>query len=201
MKKNILIALLIAAPLLAAPPDGRRISITILTDDDDGRVEAYRRGDIIAGPAGAASIRDPQFHLLFIGSWNPSARDAVASQIAHVSMPDGVKPAAIAGSRDIGARATLNDLQIQEAIDSAMRDGTLPSRDPNTVYIVLLGPGVKSTLGAAHAGAEYDSYHSHFNAHETNVRYVVVPWNDDAAVMHDAAANSALRAVVNPDGN
>ena len=95
----------------------------------------------------------------------------------------------------------MNDLHIQAALDRAMSDGTLPMRDERVVDVVFLAPGVQSTLGGHRPQRDYDSYHSHFNAHDTDVRYVVVPFNQDAAMMKAAAAQSIVRAIINPDGD
>ena len=95
----------------------------------------------------------------------------------------------------------MNDLKIQATLDRAMNDGALPLRDERVVVVVFLAPDLMSTLGHHRPQRDYDSYHSHFNAHDTNVRYVVVPFNEDAATMKTAAAKSIVRAVVNPDGD
>jgi hypothetical protein len=115
-------------------------------------------------------------------------------------MPAGVSPAAITGSRDLAVPAgSINDLRIQSVLNRALSDGMLSSRDSNVIHIVFLAPGFVSTLGDSKPGADYDSYHSHVHVHDMNLRYVVVPWNDDAALLREAAARSTLRAVLNPD--
>lgn len=204
MRKTILMAigtLVLAAPLCAQADHPHRATRT-LTDNDDGQVEVWRRGDDIRMSAGAPAIRQPLLHILFVGSgWQPAMKEALTAHLRGTAMPDGVRPAAIAGTNELAAPVALNDLHVQSLIDRAMRDGTLASRDENVVYVVFLAHGVQSTLGANRAADDYDSYHSHFQGHDMNVRYVVVPWNEDPALVSEAAAKSMLRAVVNPDGN
>jgi hypothetical protein len=203
MKKMILLALsmiLIASAIFAQPERPRRAARRVLADDDDGRVEAWRRGDAVAEAAGENSIRQPLLQLIFAGAgWQSSARAEMTEALSRIAMPDGVKPAAIIGSSDLAVAESVNDLAIQSEIERAMRDGSLPARDENVIYVVLLAPRVRSTLGAFSPGADYDSYHSHLHMHETNVRYVVVPWHENAALHREAAMNSTVRAVLNPD--
>jgi len=205
MKRMILMAfsaVLLAAPISAQLEPSRRATRTILTDDDDGKVEVWRRGDAVAEKVGDSSIRQPLLQVIFAGSgWQQSVKDRAMDGLMRVTMPDGVRPAAIVGSRDLPASVALNDLGIQSILDRAMRDGSLSMRDANVIHIVLLAPNVRSTLGAFKPGTDYDSYHSHVHMHDTNVRYVVVPWNDDDAGLREAAAKSMLRAVLNPDGD
>ena len=204
MKKMTLClaALLLASPLAAQLERLRHVARTILVDDDDGRVEAWRRGDSSIADAGASTIRQPVFEVIFAGAgWDQHSRESLTRHLTGVPMPAGVQPASIAGSREYALADRVNDLQLQILIDRGMRDGSLPLRDANVVYIIFLSSTVRSSLGPSRAVQDYDSYYSHFNVHDTNVRYVVVPWNDDESVLREAAANSTLRAVVNPDGN
>ena len=74
------------------------------------------------------------------------------------------------------------------------------------IVFVIIGDGGKaivfpSTFGEKTAGTDYASYHSHFHSHDVNVRYVVVPFHEDANVMNQAAAASLIRAIINPDGD
>jgi hypothetical protein len=205
MKKMILMAigaLLLSIPVWAQAARAHRSGTIILTDDDDGKVEVWRRGAADRGveSGGTAAIRQPLFQIVFLGSpWTQTSKRDLLDHVGRMAMPDGVNPAAVTGGIEIAGGPVVNDLRIQSAIDRAMRDGSLPMREENVVYLVFLAPNLKSTLGANQAGKDYDSYHSHFHAHETNVRYVVVPWNDDAAALREATTRSALRAVLNPD--
>lgn len=166
MKRTILIfALLIATAAFAQHP--RKVA-RILVDDDDGRVEAYRLGDTIAtnGQAGL-----PVLHIVFAGNWTATARETVANDMrTH---------AVIGDLRDVAAPAKVNDLQIQRLLE--------PFADERAIYVVFLAPAIESTLGGSHAGADYDSYHSHFH----QVRYVVVPWR--ATSLREAAEGSIQR--------
>src|SRR5206468_187295 len=129
--------------------------------------------------------------------------DALSTSDAFVAMVDrGVKAAALpVTTRALAGGDTMNDLHVQKAIDRGIESGSLPSRDENTIYVVVLSPAITSTLGEKHAVSDYSSYHSHFQSHDVNVRYVVVPYDKDAKTMGDAAAASLLRAIVNPDGD
>jgi hypothetical protein len=202
MKRMIAVffgAVLFAPLLLAQPEHGRRASRTFLTDDDDGKVEAWRHGDGTSPIVTDATIRQPLLQVVFAGPWGEEAKAAILNGLGRIAMPSGVQPAAMIGSRDLPSEGAVNDLAIQSMLNRAMADGKLASRQENVIHIVFLARGVQSTLGASRAGADYDSYHSHLHIHDTNVRYVVVPWIDDPERLLGAAANSTLRAVLNPD--
>jgi len=177
-------------------------------DDDGGKVEIFRHGE--AGRTlefhGGAVVREPLVQLVFLGAqWRrpelAGLKETLRGHVERLAMPEGVRPAALVGDREIDGASSLNDLNIQSALDRALRDGALPLRDERVVYVVFLAPGVQSTLGDHHPQRDYDSYHSHFNAYDTDVRYVVVPFNQDAATMKAAAAQSTVRAIINPDGD
>jgi hypothetical protein len=177
-------------------------------DDDGGRVETWRRGDAERSVEfhGGAVVERPLLHLIFLGArWSDPAlaatKNALRAAVEGIGAPEtaGVQsPAALAGARELTGPASMNDLRIRVALERAMSDGVLPLRDENVIYIVFLAPGVSSTLGDHKPARDYDSYHSHFWAYDTNVRYVVVPWNKD---MGEAVRRSTLRAIVNPDGD
>jgi hypothetical protein len=204
--KKILVAVfstLVLAPLaLAQHEQAGRLTRRLLTDDDDGKVEVWRRGDVAPMSARDASIRQPLIQVIFAGSgWQQSTKDTILAELRQMPMPEGIRPAAIAGTIDVPSPASVNDLAIQSILNRGFGDGSLSSRGEGVIHIVFLAPGITSALGASKPGADYDSYHSHVHMHEMNVRYVVVPWSDDAMLLRDAASNSAMRAVLNPDND
>lgn len=177
-------------------------------DDDGGKVEIWRHGEAERTLEfhGGAVLQEPLVQVLFLGAqWKQadlaSAKHAVQSEIGRLALPEAIRPVTMVGNRDLDAPKAMNDLAIQASIDRAMRDGALPLRDERVVYVVFLAPGIRSTLGEHRPRHDYDSYHSHFNVHDTNVRYVVVPFNENTAAMTAAAAKSTMRAILNPDGD
>ena len=184
-------------------------------DDDGGRVDTWHRGEAERSLEfdGGAVIQQPLLHAVFLGArWSEPALAAAKSALQAAVVTAGGAPEALAargvrmppamaGVRDLPGQPSMNDLHVRIALENAMADGALSLRDENVVYVVFLAPGIKSSLGDHQPGRDYDSYHSHFHAHDTNVRYVVVPWNDDAAAMRAAMQHSTVRAIVNPDAD
>jgi hypothetical protein len=214
-------SLLVASALAADEPRAPKIlvekpGLVTTLDNDGGRVELYAREH----PArtleyhGGTVVREPLVELLFVGTsekaWDKSRAELVRQAVDHVSATEafqstherGVKTTALPiTTRSLAGRDTMNDLDVQSMIDRAIENGTLPSRNDDTIYVLYLSPGIASTLGERSAGSGYASYHSHFHSHDVNVRYVVVPFHQDATTMNDAAAASLIRAIVNPDGD
>ena len=210
-------ALIAASAAVAAPQQQARIleekkGLITALDDDGGRVELYHRGHAARELEfhGGAIVREPLVEVVFVGAWEKSraeelrrAVDGISASDAFASTHDrGVKAAALPiTTRSLAGTARMNDLGMQKLIDRAIESGSLPSRDENTIYILFVSRDIASTLGDKHPGADYASYHSHFHTHDVNVRYVVVPFDDDVKAMNDAAATSLIRAIVNPDGD
>lgn len=191
-----------------------RPGLRAVLDDDGGRVETYRRGEAARELElhGGAVIREPLAHVVFLGDWSSHAKQreellrrtaqlASARDFRQLDFAGIRQPLAFTGATDLAAGARINDLHVQAALAAALHDGRLAHRDENVVYVVFLAPATASTLGEQHAGQDYDSYHSHFNAEDVNVRYVVVPYRDDLDATVNAASKSLLRGIINPDGD
>jgi len=98
------------------------------------------------------------------------------------------------------SRAPIGDLAVQAKLAEMLKTGALPAPGANTVYVVFLAPGIQSTLGAGRAGVDYSAYHNLLHVAEGAIRYVVVPFNENAD-RHSAAASQALVSTVfNPTG-
>jgi hypothetical protein len=200
-----------AARVLAETP-----GLVTLFDDDGGRVEVFRHGAASRTLTfhGGAVIREPLVEIDFAGDWSAPAAAArkadLRQRVEQISASDAFQATAAYGvrtsgllisSRDVSASGKVNDLRIQAKIDAGMANGSLPMRDENVIHLLFLAPDLPSTLGEHVAVRDYHSYHSHFQAQDVNVRYVVVPYDADASRMSDAARQSLLRAIANPDGD
>jgi len=181
-------------------------------DNDGGRVELYARSHAARSVEfhGGAVVREPLVELLFVGTWDKSRAELLRQSADHISATDdfqatrerGVKATALPmTTRTLAGRDKMNDLDVQSMIDRAIENGSLPSRNDDTIYILFLSPSISSTLGEKAAVTDYASYHSHFHSHDVNVRYVVVPFHEDLNVMNQAATASLIRAIINPDGD
>jgi len=185
-------------------------------DNDGGRVELYARSHAARTVEfhGGAVVREPLVELLFVGTWDKSRAELLRQSADHIGGTDdfqstherGVKATAVpittrtlAGPQKTDGK--MNDLDVQSMIDRAIENGSLPSRNDDTIYVLFLSPSIASTLGEKAAGTDYASYHSHFHSHDVNVRYVVVPFHEDLNVMNQAATSSLIRALINPDGD
>jgi hypothetical protein len=215
---------LLVTPLMAAKEEPNRAArvlaetpgLITLADDDGGRVEVFRLGGVPRERSfhGGAVIREPMIEMIFLGDWTAPAAAARKSelerQVAQISTSESFQATARYGvrttglllsSRDLAASGKVNDLRIQAKLDAGMTDGSLPLRDENVVHLIFLAPALQSVLSASLAGRDYQSYHSHVQLQDINVRYVVIPYDQDLERMFNAAQQSFLRAVVNPDGD
>jgi hypothetical protein len=215
---------LLVTPLMAAKDEPNRAArvlaetpgLITLGDDDGGRVEVFRHGAAARELTfhGGAVVKEPVVLMIFLGDWTaPSAvkrKAELQRQAGQISTSPSFQAISAYGvrttglllsSRDIAASGSLNDLRVQAKLDAAMTDGSLPQRDENVIHLIFLAPGLQSVLSQSVGGRDYHSYHSHVQLQDVNVRYVVVPYDQDPGRMADAARQSFLRAVVNPDGD
>ena len=200
-----------AARVLAATP-----GLLTLGDDDGGRVEIFRHGQPSRALTyhGGEVVRDPSIQLVFLGDWSApsaSARKAELRQrVEQISSSDSFQSLAardvrttgmLVSTSDVEASGRLNDLRVQSRIDAAMTAGSLPLRDENAIHLIFLAPGLKSTLSNHAAGSDYSAYHSHVQIHDMNVRYAVIPFEENLDRQSAAARETLLRAILNPDGD
>jgi hypothetical protein len=90
------------------------------------------------------------------------------------------------------SKTPVNDLAIQRKLSEMLANQSIPAADPATVYVVFLGAGIKSTVGGHAGGVDYAAYHTSIHVNDAEVRYVVVPFNENA----ERQANTAARAIV-----
>lgn len=98
------------------------------------------------------------------------------------------------------SKGPVNDLTIQRKLVEMLGNHAIPPPAANTIYVIFLAPGVTSTLGASKAGIDYAAYHNLLHLDISEVRYVVVPYQENAD-RHDAAASQAfVNTAFNPTG-
>jgi hypothetical protein len=185
-------------------------------DDDGGLTEIVPADPSAWGtrPAGAAPVmKSVQQVSIFLGSnWvdqQVRSRQTVLLDLAEDrSNPGlaelrshGVKlvPAA-AKVEDFGdlSKSTVNDLTIQRKLVEMFANHVIPAPAANTIYVVFLAPGISSTLGTSKAGTDYWAYHNLLHADVGEVRYVVVPFHQDADRHNAVAAKAFTDTAFNP---
>lgn len=204
------------APILEAMPDG-----TTLRDDDDGLVEIVPLRDVTRPEAthhGGPVVTEAKVRVVFLGSaWRDEgtrsrqskAGEAVtalgkAGELARLARQGIVRLDLHGTSHDFldpvdGKR--ISDLDIQRRLDQLLSGRDLTGSEKDAVYLILLGPGLESTLGVSRSGRDFAAYHNYFHASSGLVRYAVVPYHADAAVWSAALRRSLTQTVVNPEGN
>jgi hypothetical protein len=94
----------------------------------------------------------------------------------------------------------VNDLTIQRKLADLLAGKAIPAPGPSTIYVIYLGPGINSTLGAHKAGVDYAAYHNYVHLDAGEVRYVVVPFDDKLDRHTAAAARAFADTALNPNG-
>ena len=181
-----------------------------VTNEDRGR--AY----IISGDASPLFtagnnnniIVEPQQNSIFLGrGWETSSvrsrESELANLLAHITDQAllaalderGLKnffAPTLSQERfdDVSGDRPISDLEIQRVLSGMIADNSVQRPNANTIYMVFLGPELRSSLGEMTPGKHYRAYRNAFNAAGTKIHYVVVPFEED----QNAAYQIALRA-------
>ena len=199
-----------AQPLNTAEP-------TMALDDDGGNVQIV--------PVDGAPRVDKQYHggavmpavqqvSVFLGSgwWDSEIRSresvlsnltaSISNHAAELREHNIAKLRALPLQEDFSdlSGAPINDLFIQASLLGLIQSNAVPAPTSATVYVVFLGPGIRSTLGGLKAGEGYAAYHNFVNFDVGEVRYVVVPFDKDSENQTAAAGRALAEAALNPNG-
>ena len=185
-------------------------------DDDGGLTEIVPVDPAVWGTRADAAVplmKSVQQVSIFLGaSWGDQqvrSRQTGLLDLAGIRSKPGVSelqnhsvevlPAApkVEDFSDL-SKSTINDLTVQRKLVEMLANHAIPAPAANTVYVVFLAPGITSTLGTSKAGTDYSAYHNLLHAEAGEVRYVVVPYHQDAG-RHSAVATPAFAdTVFNP---
>lgn len=197
--------------------NNRFAGTNFVSGDDDEQIQIVPVNLAAAGPKkyhGGAVMKSVGLVPIFLGKqWAENEVRARQTALVDVLTSDSavsselqsraIKPLPPSPSvddfSDLGA-ATVNDLTIQHKLVDLLQSKAIPAPGTDTVYVMYLAPGVNSSIGASKAGTDYLAYHNVVNLEEGEVRYVVVPYNQDAAIQRAAAARACSDAAMNPRG-
>lgn len=203
----------------AATPIDRPAEPNLLFDDDGGKVQ-FVPADLSASPGkkfhGGAVMKSVQQVSIFLGSgWadetvrsrqntledfgnssstNPHFAEAKAHNLKVLRAAPHTQDFS-----DLGAKP-LNDLDIQRKLNEMLQTKAIPAPGTSTVYVVFLGPEAASSLGGSRPGVDYAAYHNVVNLDAGEVRYVVVPFQQDAQRQAEAAVRAFVETGLNPNG-
>ena len=221
MKTRILCTLLLAglaAQTLtaqrAAKPADSLTPVNFVSDDDGGVVQIVPADVPAAGPRKAHAVplmKSVQQVSIFLGSaWadpNVRAREGaladLAAQLTELRNSNTqVLPAApsVEDFSDL-TKSPVNDLGVQRKLVEMLESKAIPAPGSNTVYIVFLAPGVSSSVGKSTGGVHYAAYHSLLHTTAGDVRYIVVPFNENAGQQAAAASSALVETAFNPRGD
>ena len=98
------------------------------------------------------------------------------------------------------SKGPVNDLTIQRKLVEMIGNHAIPPPAANTIYVIFLAPGITSTIGASKAGIDYAAYHNLLHLDMSEVRYAVVPYQENADRHSAAALEVFVNTAFNPAG-
>ena len=185
-------------------------------DDDGGAVQVVPANLAPAGPKqfhGGAVLKSVQQVSIFLGSgWGDekvrvrqtALFDVLASAQTSELQTHHIKSLPAAPKQEDFSRVTtaqLNDLAIQHRLADMLRNKAVAAPTAGTVFVIFLAPEVSSIIGPHQGGTDYAAYHNFFHAEAGEVRYVVVPFDANAANHLAAATRGLIEAALNPHGD
>ncbi|HKF20947.1 MAG TPA: hypothetical protein VKE93_05230 [Candidatus Angelobacter sp.] len=228
--KRIAIAVLLwtssLTPVLAQqnPPASPAASVdrpeepNLVFDDDGGKAQIVPADLSVAAEKkfhGGEVMQSAQQVSIFLGSgWgDPQVRSRQVAIHDLAARPSGVLEelkknhvstwSALPSVEDFSdlTGTKVNDLTIQRKLSDWLASKAIPAPTASLIYVIFLAPGVNSSLGAHKGGLEYAAYHNFVHLEAGEVRYVVVPFSDQADRHAAAAARAFADTALNPNGN
>jgi hypothetical protein len=163
----------------------------------------------------APAIKSPMQQSMFFGStWADASvrgRERQLSELlqqpAAASREDvrksGIKAPVVSGRIqeeivDLPQGTAITDLQIQARLANWISSGAVAPPGRNTIYVIYLGPEVKSTLRSRVAGTDYRGYYNLIHLDNREVRYVVVPFDSNLEQQQATATELLLETAIDP---
>lgn len=187
-----------------------------VTNEDRGRAYIITRDGPPLFTAGNNNniIVEPQQNSIFLGrGWETAAirsrETELANLLAHITDQSQLAALDERGLRnffaatssqekfdDVSGDRTISDLEIQRVLSGMITESSVQRPTAGTIYVIYLGPEVRSTLGEMIAGKHYLAYRNRFNASGMKINYVVVPFEEDQKAAYQIALRAFLAAAI-----
>jgi len=189
-----------------------------VADDDGGRTEIVPADPTRQGPRASAAVpvmKSVQQVSIFLGAaWGDrQARtrqtrlpdfplnhsEAALTELRHHNVEVIPAAARVEDFSDL-SKGPVNDLTIQRKLVEMLGNHAIPLPTASTIYVIFLAPGITSTIGASRAGIDYAAYHNLLHLDMSEVRYAVVPYQENADRHSAAALQVFVNTAFNPTG-
>jgi len=189
-----------------------------VADDDGGLTEIVPADPTRQGPRASGAVpvmKSVQQVSIFLGAaWGDrQARtrqtrlpdfplnhsEAALTELRHHNMEVIPAAARVEDFSDL-SKGPVNDLIIQRKLVEMLGNHAIPLPTASTIYVIFLAPGITSTIGASRAGIDYAAYHNLLHLDMSEVRYAVVPYQENADRHSAAALQVFVNTAFNPTG-
>jgi hypothetical protein len=226
MKLKLALLFLVAMSTAVQAQRGRQREVPddeqqAVTNEDRGRAYIITADSPHLFTAGNNNniIVEPQQNSIFLGrSWETasvrSREPELSNLLTHITDQSQLTALNEHGLRNFFAATssqekldavsgdrTVSDLEIQTLLAGMITESSVPRPNPNTIYVIYLGPEVRSSLGEMIAGKHYLAYRNRFNAAGMKISYVVVPFEEDQKAAYQIALRAFLAAAISGAGS
>ena len=198
--------------------DSPPANANFVADDDGGLTEIVPADPTRQGPRASGAVpvmKSVQQVSIFLGAaWGDrQARtrqtrlpdfalnhsEAALTEFRHHNVEVIPAAARVEDFSDL-SKGPVNDLTIQRKLVEMLGNHAIPLPTASTIYVIFLAPGITSTIGASRAGIDYAAYHNLLHLDMSEVRYAVVPYQENADRHSAAALQVFVNTAFNPTG-
>ena len=216
MSRRISLTLLSIASLVMLG-SAQNTSSDLLPDEDGGQVRVVRAdsgASTVSGKEVAAIHAPKQVSMFYGGTWAEESNRAQEAQLTNLmTNANSAKQQEMQKSQmravesrnsfvedftDMRLHPPLTDLAIQRQIQTWISTGAMQAPKANSVYVIYLGPGVRSMLRDKIGGQDYLGYYSLVHLDVGNIVYAVVPYDSDTARLQQTASRLLMEAAIDP---
>ena len=160
------------------------------------------------------SVTEPRQYTIFLGKgWAAEKTQSRKAALSNLfADPDLIDPALLADlgwtgiyvprvAKDqvIDQADPIADLRIQSILRNVVRSDPLAAPAGDNVYVIYLEPSLTPRLGTLVGSKHYSSYYNAVNIAGARLRYVVVPYEQNARTMATNALNGLIALVAQPN--
>ncbi len=219
MSRRISLTLLSIASLvmLGYSQNAANNTSDLLPDEDGGQVRVVRAdsgASTVSGREVAAIHAPKQVSMFYGGTWAEETTRAQEQELTNLLTSAGPakqqemqksqmravesRNSFVEDFTDMRLHPPLTDLDIQRQIQTWIATGAMQAPKANSVYVIYLGPGVRSMLRDKVGGQDYLGYYSLVHLDVGAVVYAVVPYDADTTRMQQTAARLLMEAAIDP---
>jgi len=196
------------------PKTTSKAILPVLNEDEGKACVVTGDATSLLGAARGTPLPEPRQYTIFIGKgWTAektqSRKNTLSNLFGDPILIDpglladlgwtGVYTPRVAKEQLVEEEDPIADLRIQSILTKVVKSDPLATLAADNIYVIYLEPSMTPRLGLLVGSKHYRSYYNAVNIAGARLRYVVVPYEQNARTMASNALNGLIALVVQPD--